>query len=268
MNPALLLLGSIAPVATADIPTMDSKLAPLESSSLASFLAEDAPEPVKHQWTGNVAIGATYQDGNTDTRGVNANANAEYRGDDDRWTGTGYWNYGDTKDQTSGEREINARKAGLGLKYDRFLSEKLYLFANAGIETDLLADIQRRTFVGAGAGYQWREDDTLKWGSEVGAGYFTEDRYADEDKDYIAARVANNVDWKINEKSNISNVLAFYPSLEDGDDIYGRSTTAFKTMLTEKMFLQIQWIWDWDNTPSEGLARNDNTVTLGLGWSF
>lgn len=268
MNPALLILGSIAPATAVDHAPTDTALAPIESSPLAPFIAEDAPEPVKHVWTGSVAIGASYQDGNTDTRGVNANANAEYRGEDDRWTIAGYWNYGETKDQATGDSTINARKAGLGVKYDYFLSKKVYAFANAGTETDLLADIQRRDFIGAGLGYQWREDETLKWGSEVGAGYFDERRYSDEDKDYIAARLANNIDWKINEKSNLSNILAVYPSLEDGDDVYSRSQTTFKTMLTEKMFLQIQWIWDYDNTPSEGLARNDNTVTLGLGWSF
>ncbi len=263
MNPALLLLGSLVPVAPVDTTT-----APVDASPLAAFVAEDAPAPVTNKWTGSVAIGASYQDGNTDTRAVNANANTEYRREDDRWTATGYWNYGETKNQETGEFSINARKAGLGVKYDYFISKKLYVFANAGVETDLLADIQRRDFIGVGVGYQWREDEDLKWGSEAGLGYFSESRYVGEDGDYISARVANNIDWKINEKSNLANQLAFYPSLEKSDDIYGRSTTTFKTMLSEKMFLQIQWIWDWDNTPSEGFTRTDNQVTLGLGWSF
>jgi putative salt-induced outer membrane protein YdiY len=263
MNPALLLLGTIAPIAT-----VDSALTTTEARPLATFIAEDAPPPVKEQWTGSVSIGASYQDGNTDTRGVNATAEAVYRGESYRWTASGFWNYGETKNQTTGDSEINARKAGLGLKYDYFLSKKLYAFANGGIETDLLADIKERDFVGGGLGYQWREDDDLKWGSEGGVGYFVEDHYSDDDDEYISARLANNIDWKLNEKSDLANTIAVYPSLESGDDIYGRSDTRFKTMLTDKMFLQIQWIWDWDNTPAEGLSRNDNTVTLGLGWSF
>lgn len=263
MIPTLLLLGAITPAAP------DAPVAPaLDLQPLSAFVAEDAPAPVTDKWTGSVAIGASYQDGNTDTRAVNANANAEYRREKDRWTATGYWNYGETKDQATNDYVLNARKAGLGLKYDYFFSKKTYGFANAGIETDKLADLQRRYFVGAGLGYQWREDDTLKWGSEAGAGYFTEDRYVDVDDDYIAARVANNIDWKINDKSNLINTLAAYPSLEDGDDVYGRSDTRFKTSLSEKMFAQLQWVWDWDNTPSAGKDRSDNTVTLGIGWSF
>lgn len=263
MNPAILLLGTIAPAAVVDSAPLDANAQPL-----SAFVAEDAPEPVKHKWTGSVAIGATYQTGNTDTRAVNANAQAQYRGEDDRWTASGYWNYGDTKDQVTNEYVLNARKAGLGLKYDYFMSKQLYVFANAGIETDRLADIQRRDFIGAGVGYQWREDDSLKWGSEIGAGYFNESRYAGEDSDYISARAANNIDWKINEKSSLANTLAAYPSLEDSEDFFGRSDTRFKTSLTDAMFLQLQWVWDYDNTPSAGLDRNDHTITLGLGWSF
>lgn len=262
MNPALLLVGTIAPIAPVETNTV------AEPRPLSSFVSAQAPEPVKHKWTGSVAVGASYQDGNTDARSVNANANAEYRGEDDRWTATGFWNYGETKDQTTNDYELTARKAGLGVKYDYFVSKKLYVFANAGVETDRLADLQRRDFVGAGVGYQWREDETLKWGSEIGAGYFNETRYVSEDTDYISARAANNLDWKINDKSNLANTLTAYPSLEDKDDFFGRSDTRFKTSLTDTMFLQLQWVWDYDNTPAAGKDRNDHTVTLGLGWSF
>lgn len=255
MNPAILLL------AAAPAPIVDSQ-------PLTSFLAEDAPAPVMDRWTGSVAIGATYQSGNTDTRSVNATANAEYRREKDRWTVNGFWNYGETKDQVTNDYTLTARKAGLGVKYDYFLSKKLYVFGNAAVETDTLADLERRDFVGAGLGYQWREDESLKWGSEAGAGYYNELRYDGEDNDYIAARLANNIDWKINDKSSLANTLAVFPSLEDKDDVYGRSDTRFKTSLTEAMFAQLQWVWDYDNTPSTDKDRNDHTVTLGLGWSF
>lgn len=263
MFPALLLIATNAPAA----PTNATPIS-LDASPLVAFVSEDAPKPVTNTWTGSVAIGASYQDGNTDARAVNANALAEYRREDDRWTANGFWNYGETKDQTTNDYVLNVRKAGLGLKYDYFVSKKLYLFANAGVESDTLADLQRREYIGVGVGYQWREDDTLKWGSEIGAGYFNEVRYVSDDTDYISARAANNVDWKINDKANLIHILALYPSLEDKDDFFGRSDLRLKTSLTEKMFAQIQWVWDYDNTPATDKDRNDNTVTLGLGWSF
>ncbi len=261
MFPALLLIATNAPAAPVASTSYDA-------NPLAAFVSEDAPKPATNVWTGSVSLGASYQDGNTNTRAVNANALAEYRRENDRWTVNGFWNYGETKDQATSDYVLNVRKAGLGVKYDYFLSKKLYVFANAGIETDTLADLQDREYLGAGVGYQWREDDSLKWGSEIGAGYFIENRKVGEDTEYISARAANNLDWKINEKSGLINIIALYPSLEDSDDFFGRSDTRLKTSLTEAMFAQLQWVWDYDNTPSTGKDRNDNTVTLGIGWSF
>lgn len=262
MNPALVILGTLAPAESAPPAPV------VEPRPLAAFVAEDAPEPVMDKWTGSIAIGALYQDGNTDTRAANANAQAEYRREHDRWSATGYWDYGETKDQTTGAWSLNSRKAGLGLKYDYFLSKKVYVSANAGIATDKLADLEQRLFLGAGLGYQWHEDEKLKWNSEAGVGYFIEDRYVDEDKEYVAARLANNIEWQINEKSSLANNVTVFPSLEDKEDVYARSDTRFKTALTDKMFAQLQWVWDYDNTPSAGKERNDNKVVLGLGWAF
>jgi putative salt-induced outer membrane protein YdiY len=263
MISAILLLGALPTEAQPNPP-----LAIEPQPPLASFVAEDAPPPVMDRWTGSVTIGATYQSGNTDSRAVNANALAEYRREKDRWTAGGFWDYGETKDQTTGDYVLNARKAGASVKYDYFLSKKVYVNATAAIESDTLADLQRRLFFGVGLGYQWREDEKLKWNSELGVGYFIEDRYVDEDKEYIAGRAMNNVEWTISDKNSLANTVTAYPSLEEADDFYGRSDTRFKTTLTEKMFAQLQWVWDYDNTPSAGKDRNDHKVTLGVGWSF
>src|SRR5678815_657591 len=89
--------------------------------------AEDAvPPPGEAKWTGTVVLGATYSDGNNDTRGINANVDAARRSNVDRWTFKGFWNYSETRDDTTGELGIDQRKAGANLKYDYFLTKKLY----------------------------------------------------------------------------------------------------------------------------------------------
>lgn len=263
MNPSFVFLTALLPNPAVES-TSPAPVAVAESHT------EGAPAEVK--WTGNVAIGATYTDGNTDTRGVNASADAERRGAEDRWTAKGYWNYAEQK--TNGDNQITTRKGGASLKYDYFLSKKVFLFGIAGWETDTLANIEDRMYAGAGLGYQWREDDSLKWSSEAGVTYFAEDFFDDGDpttddsNEYIAARLANNVAWQINEKTKLENLVEVFPSLEDSDDFYGKSDTKVSTSLTEKMFAQLQWVWQYDNTPASSRDRNDNALILGVGWSF
>lgn len=264
MNPAYVFLTALLPN-----PALEST-SPAPVSALVVESHTEAPKEVK--WTGNVAIGATYSDGNTDSRGVNAAAEAERRAEHDRWTAKGYWNYAEQK--VAGDNEISTRKGGATLKYDYFVSKKMFVFGLVGWETDTLANIEERVYVGGGLGYQWREDEKLKWSSEAGLTYFMEDFFDDGDpttddsNEYLAARLANNVVWQINEKTKLENLVEAFPSLEDKDDFYGKSDTKVSTSLSEKMFAQLQWVWQYDNTPASGRDRNDNSLILGIGWSF
>jgi putative salt-induced outer membrane protein YdiY len=260
------ILTALSSAAAAPDPVPVASLAP---PALTAADEEKVPGPGDPAvWSGSVNIGASYSDGNTDARSVNAAAEAVRRAHDDRYTFKGYWNYGETRNTDTNEFDLTQRRAGASAKYDYFLSEKLYLFAIAGAETDTLADIKLRYYAGPGVGYQWREDEKLKWGSEAGVTYFDTDFYDGEDKEYIAARLANNISWKINEHTTFENTLEAFPSLEDKDDFYGKSDTKVKANLTDSMFAQLQWIYQFTNQPAPDKDRNDNLLVLGVGWSF
>jgi putative salt-induced outer membrane protein YdiY len=254
-------------VAPVEVPAeIDASLAPAAVAQAASGEPPKPGEPPK--WTGSLNVGATYSDGNTDERSINAALDAERRSEKDRWTVKGWWNYGETKNQDTGEFDLTQRRVGGTLKYDYFLSKKLYVFGVGGIESDTKADIKLRWYAGPGVGYQWREDDKIKWGSELGVTYFDVDYNDSEDKNYVAARVANNIAWKINEHTSLENAIEAFPSLEDANDFYGKSDTKVKVTLSKAMFAQLQWIYQYTSQPADGKVRNDNQLVLGVGWSF
>jgi putative salt-induced outer membrane protein YdiY len=260
MNPAYWALASLASADPAPPP-------PTPASPLSAFVSQDAPAPAAPSgWTGSIAVGAMYQSGNTDKRTANVSALAERRGENDRWTAKGYWDYSENK--VDGDWVLDTRKAGASLKYDYFMSERLYVNGIGAVETDTFADLELRWYAGPGVGYQWQEDETIKWGSEAGVMYYSENRKVDEDSDYVAARLANNLEWQITKDTSLLHIFEVFPSLEDTEDVYAKSDLRLKTSLTEAMFAQIQWVWDYDNTPSAGKERNDHRVLLGIGWSF
>lgn len=259
MNPLILILAA-TPSTT-----------PISAPSLNELLAAQAPAPAPAaaKWTGSVNVGASYSDGNTNSQAANAAADAERRGEKDRHTLKGFWNY--AEQEVGGESTITERRAGLSYKYDYFLAKKTFLFGTGEASTDLGLDISERFIVGGGVGEQWKETDTFKWSSELGVSYFTEDYRTATDpdgKDYIAARIANVIAYKFNDKTSIDNTIDVYPSLEEADDVYGKSDTKVKTSLTEKMFAQLQWVFQYDNTPVGDRERQDNQLILGIGWSF
>ena len=225
-------------------------------------------DPPMNEWNGSVSIGASLASGNTDNRNASANADASYRRERDRWTFGFWWYYTETEDDTTGELELTDRRTGARGQYDYFLTKKTYLLAQAAAENNLAADVELRSTVGVGVGHPFREDEKIKLNGELGVSWFDENFYTSEDDSYPAARAAYNFAWVINKKFDFAQSGVIFPSLEDKDDVYSKLDTRLKMSLTEKMFAQFQWLFDWDNTPAQGFERKDNRYLLTVGWSF
>lgn len=224
-----------------------------------------AQEPVK--WTGSVALNAGLTSGNTDRRAIGAAANAERRTTDDRITADAAWDY--AEDHASGAWTLTQRRVGAGLKYDYFVSKKSYFLVTTRVLGDTLADIQLRYTAGAGYGLQWIETDTLNVLTEAGLSYFnTNYRSATPAEDYLAARVAYKVNWLFSPTTRLIHSVEAFPSVERAEDIYLQADTKLQTNLTESMIAQLQWVWDYDNTPAPGRDRSDHRLLLSVGWTF
>lgn len=219
-------------------------------------------EVIDGKWHGFVELGGTYTDGNTDIKSARLAAEAIQRLTDDRYTLRAYWNY------VQNDGDITDRNAGLNGKWDHFVSEKLYFNAVAGVETDSLAKLDTRWYVGGGAGYQFREDEKMKLNGEAGLVYFREEFLNNDSNDYIAARVAYDLDYTVSETTLFEQTTEVFPSVEDVEDFYGKVDSKLSFQIKANWSAFIQHILDYDNTPAGGAERLDNRVNVGLRWSF
>lgn len=255
-----LVLGALAALDAAP------KAAPLPVPVLVASLSvfDDTAEDEKPAgWTGSVTIGSNISSGNTDRATASATIDAARELDnDDRITLGFNWNYAEENDLRT------QRRTGARGQYDSFLTEKTYWLAQLSAESDEQAGVDLRWTAGLGLGRQVLEDAEWKWSVEAGLSYFNEEFDSGADDSYLAARLASRSDWIYSEKTSFGNVIEIFPSLEGGDDVYGRSDTRITVNLTESMLGQIQWIWDWDNTPAMGHKRSDHLLLLTVGWAF
>lgn len=241
----------------------DFEIEPAQVLSVAPIQDDEtAAEDENEGWEGAVTVGASITDGNTDVTNASATADALHEEDDDRWTLGFTWNYSEDAGV------VTQRKTYGRAQYDHFLTEKTYWLAQASAEADEEAGVDLRTTLGVGIGQQFRDDETWKVAGEVGLTWFTQDFEEGDDEDYIAARLAAKWEYNHSDTWSFGQTAEIFPSLEDNDDIYSKLDTRVKATLTEKMFAQFQWIWDWDNTPAEGSERSDHLYLLTLGWQF
>jgi putative salt-induced outer membrane protein YdiY len=225
------------------------------------------PEKKPATWTGSLTVNALFAEGNTDSRTVGLSLEAVQRRENDRINFDAAWDYGE--DKVLGVWQLNQRRTGAGIKYDYFLSKRLYALATTRALGDTMADLDLRFSAGAGLGYQLVETETLGVLIEAGPSYFREDyRSPVPSVDYLAARCAYKVTWAMTDTTRIIHGIEAFPSLERHDDIYFNMNTKLQLDFTKSMFAQMEWVWDYDNTPSPGRDRSDNRYIVSVGWKF
>ncbi|MEE3198974.1 MAG: DUF481 domain-containing protein [Planctomycetota bacterium] len=237
---------------------------------LATIQAITPAKGEKSTTRGTVNFGGGATDGNTRTKSVSFNADLESRFDSHRLSAGLAYNYAE---DLGG---LTARNSKARLKYDYFLTGKLFLFGSVLGEEDSFQDLNLRTALAGGPGYQFVEAGDLEptylkglaaYG-EIGLSYVDEDFLQAGDKSYLAAKWSLNTDWKILPRLSLFHHHEGYPSLADMDDFYITTETGIRVSIFENFVSTLQVNWRWDNSPSPGFGRSDTNYLLTLGYTF
>ncbi len=224
---------------------------------------DETPALTEDTWSGGVTAGITYSDGNTSRKSASITADAikDYV-NKDRWTTSLFWNYAEEGDFRT------QRRAGIRSQFDMALDEVTYWYVNGSADADEQAGLDLRWTAGVGLGHIFRDDDEWRFAGEAGLSYFNEEFDDNTDADYIAARLAYRATWHYSEKLTLTQFTEVFPSLEESDDVYARIDTRALYQLSSSMIAQLQWVWDWDNTPAAGRDRSDHLVLGSIGWTY
>jgi len=234
-------------------------------------------DPTKSVWKAAVTLGASSASGNTDVKSIAFTGDAvkeaaEKAGGQQRYTLGLSYNYAEAEGvQTQNRKAINGQ-------VDHFLSARSYVLGTAGAMTDDQANLDLRWTAGVGYGNQFVDSAKWKVSGELGISYVDEDYeefpgLPSSDQAFTAARIAYNWDWIANDNVNLTQNMAAYPNVEDPNDFFGTLDTRAKIVLTEKLFTQLRWLWNYNSNPpldSTGvrLERSDHLVELTIGWTF
>jgi len=221
------------------------------------------PSPViPPKWKGNVTLGANLQTGNTDRSTVSVGAEAIRKTEQDRFSLRFLLNYAEEND------EITVRNTYGSSKYDYFFTKSWYGYLAVEMLNDKFRDLNLRTVVGPGVGYQiW--DDPIKFLLfEIGVSYFSEDLKKGEDDNWITGRVAGNFSYTFWDKIIFSEQFIVYPSLENFGEYQLRNEAAVTSALGAKWALKFTNILEHDSDPPEGVKKSDLYWILALQYSF
>jgi putative salt-induced outer membrane protein YdiY len=218
--------------------------------------------PPPSKWTGNIHFGGNYQTGNTELLNASFGAQAARQSKTDRFSMRFLYNYAEE------DGDLTARNAYGALKYDYFFTKKLYGFLSLEMLNDTFKDINLRTAVGPGAGYQLREDD-LDLALELGVTYFSEDRQRAPDDRWFTGRVSAILGWLITQSIRFEDVLIVYPEFQELGEFQLRNDASVNTTLFANWSLRLGNILQYDSSPgSPGVKKTDSTWVLALQYNF
>lgn len=207
-------------------------------------------------------VGVNVTSGNSDSRNYHIDGNVVTRTKRNRYTVAGEYN-----EEESDDILVKQNWTGL-VKYDYFVSEKWFWFNSATFEHDEFADLDLRSALAGGFGYQFFDTDARSLSVEFGPSYIDENFEVAEDDSFIGTR------WAIDYKQRLWDGLSFYHyeeglwGLEDTSNLTIRTRTGLQMDVTEHIIARLQTAIDWDKSPPDGTKGTDYENTLSVGYRF
>jgi len=238
-------------------------LAQTESLGFERIAAINPPRnPDKTVLSGRAALGGSFASGNTDAQTLHLDGELVARNPIQRITLGGELN------EASQDREDTASNWRIGLKYDHFVRERTYLYANTRFDHDGQADLELRSTLGVGGGRQFYDRDDLRLALEGGLSLVNEDYRNAADLSFPGARLALKYQQALwQKKLTLFHTGDLLLSLDSFDDYLYLSRTGVRLPVGNGFSLGAQVTFDYDAIPAVGKETTDTALIVNLNYS-
>lgn len=212
---------------------------------------------------GRIALGGSVSSGNTDAETLHLSADVVARNPLQRVT------LGAELNEASQNGVDTASNWRLGLKYDHFIEDRTYLYANTRFDHDGQTDLDLRSTLGVGAGRQIFDRKGLKLSAEGGVSLVSEDYGSAPDTRFPGARFALNYEQAVwDDRVTLFHDSEVLLSLEEVEDYLYRSRTGLRVPVSEKLSLGTQVNFDYDAVPAAGKQSSDTALIFKLDYAL
>jgi putative salt-induced outer membrane protein YdiY len=221
--------------------------------------------PVAPAWilSGGANAGFFNTGGNTDVRNLRLDGELVARASASRYTAGASINRG------SDRGRITARNATAAFRYDRFLTTRLFLNANSIFTNDRFRDLDLRTAIGAGVGYQAWDTPVLKLSVDGGLGYVRQNFSSTPDNNYAALQEAVKAQWFLAAtRVEIFHQHSGYFGVTGDDNLFMRLQNGLRFALIGGLVTTAQLDIDYDRNPAPGRQSTDRAFALTFGYRF
>ena len=217
--------------------------------------------PPNVTYSGAFNLAGVIAKGNSDSKAINASGLYTFRADRHRFSIEGKYNYGEQS------KKINVRNALAQLKYDFFLTKRVFLDTFALFEQDTFQDLNLRSTFGAGPGYQFIDTKRTQLSGMLGLAYVNED-WRTRPHDSTAAGV-----WAITlNTALIPERLIFFHRQQGFYDFNApnawrlRADQGFRVPVYKQFAMNLEYDLRYDSNPAPGRKPTDHLFIVGVSY--
>jgi putative salt-induced outer membrane protein YdiY len=213
--------------------------------------------------TGAANAGFLATGGNTDVNSLRLDGELVARAMENRYTASGIVN------RASDKGVETAQNATGSVRYDRFVSKRLY-FNGSGIFTnDRFRDLDLRTALGVGIGYQVASNALVKLGVEGGYGYVNERFATEPNQSYHAVRETVSLDvTPLGPRITLFHRNDGFFGFTGDDNLFVHTQNGVRVGLFGGLVTTLQYDVDYDRSPAPGRKRTDTSLGITFGYRF
>jgi putative salt-induced outer membrane protein YdiY len=218
-------------------------------------------EPIR--LTGTVTIGGNSTSGNSSTKAFNGSTRFTLSAYRQRLLVEGKYNYGQAGDQ------VTARNSLASLKHDYFVSKQVFIESFGMLEKDTLQNLQLRSTIGSGLGYQFYETARTTLSLSIGLAHVNEHFTNSPNTQTPSGR------WSLRWEHGLwpDRVKLFHRhegfyDITAGNAFRINADQGVRITVYKNFFFNVEYDFRLNSQPAPGRKMTDEAVIFGVGYEL
>ena len=218
-------------------------------------------EPVR--LTGTVTIGGNSTSGNSSTKAFNGATRLTLSANHQRLLIEGKYNYGQAGDQ------VTARNSLASLKHNYFVSKKVFIESFGMLEKDTLQNLQLRSTIGSGLGYQFIDTPRTTLSLSIGLAHVNEHFTNSPSNQTPSGR------WSLRWEHSLwpDTVKLFHRhegfyDINAGNALRLNADQGIRITVYRNLFFNVEYDLRLNTQPAPGRKTTDESVIFGVGYEL
>ena len=257
---------SVATANQGTVTTPKAAVKALRSESEQAQYDQSQHPRFTQNWAGGINVGFALTRGNSQTKNLSLAFTADRKTLNDHLGLYANSVYA-TDDAPGVTPSTTANAIQSGIRYDRDLTKRLFVFVGGDFQTDALQSLDLRSVVTGGLGVHVIKNDATTFDLLGGLNY-TRENYSTFTRNLAGLTLGQELTHKVGANTLVTEKLYFYPDLSDTGEYRGIFNFGTVTKINKWLGWQNAVADTYVTNPPPGKKQNDVIFTTGLNVSF